>query len=107
MAAASQARRRKPYMEIVALERGNRTSYSACGIPYLVAGDVASADQLVARTPEEFRDNYRIDVRMRHEAMAIDLDARKVEVHDHGRDRTFQLRLRHPPHRHGRPADPP
>ena len=91
MAAASQARRRKPYMEIVALARGHWTSYSACGIPYLVAGDVASPTQLVARSPEEFRDNHRIDVRMRHEAMAIDLDARKVEVHDHERSRTFQL----------------
>ncbi len=91
MAAASQARRLQPYMEIVALERGPWTSYSACGIPYLVAGDVERAEQLVARTPEEFRDNHRIDVRMRHEAMAIDLDARKVEVRDHERDRTFQL----------------
>lgn len=91
MAAASQARRRQPYMEIVALERGNWTSYSACGIPYLVAGDVRSPEELVARTPEEFRDNQRIDVRMGHEAMAIDLDARKVEVRDHPRGRTFQL----------------
>ena len=91
MAAASQARRRQPYMEIVALERGNWTSYSACGIPYLVAGDVMSPEQLVARTPEEFRDNQRIDVRMGHEAMAIDLDERKVEVRDHVRGRTFQL----------------
>ena len=91
MAAASQARRRKPYMEIVALEKGNRTSYSACGIPYLVAGDVQSPDELIARTPEEFRDKHRIDVRMHHEVMGIDLDARKVEVRDHSRDRTFQL----------------
>ncbi|WP_436794902.1 FAD-dependent oxidoreductase [Actinospongicola halichondriae] len=91
MAAASQARRRQPYMEIVALEKGNRTSYSACGIPYLVAGDVQSPDDLVARTPEEFRDKHRIDVRMHHEVMGIDLDARKVEVYDHARQRTFQL----------------
>ena len=91
MAAASQARRRKPYMEIVALEKGDRTSYSACGIPYLVSGDVASPDELIARTPEEFRDRFRIDVRMHHEVMGIDLDARRVEVHDHDRDRTFHL----------------
>ena len=91
MAAASQARRRQRYMEIVALERGRWTSYSACGIPYLVSGDVSSAEELVARSPEEFRDNHRIDVRMRHEAMAIDLDARTVEVHDHDRSRTFRL----------------
>ena len=91
MAAASQARRQQPYMEIVALERGRWTSYSACGIPYLVAGDVASHKELIARWPEEFRDRQRIDVRMGHEAIGIDLDARKVEVRDHSRDRTLQL----------------
>lgn len=90
MAAASQARRRQPYMEIVALERGERTSYSACGIPYLVAGDVADESELVVRTPEQFREQ-RIDARVRHEAMAVDLDAGTVEVRDHGRDRTFTL----------------
>ena len=31
------------------------------------AGDVASLDDLVARTPAEFRDEHRIDVRLRHE----------------------------------------
>lgn len=91
MAAASQARRQQPYMEIVALERGRWTSYSACGIPYLVAGDVGSHEDLVVRTPEEFRDRQRIDVRMGHEAIGIDLDARKVEVRDHTRNRTLQL----------------
>ena len=91
MAAASQARRQQPYMEIVALERGRWTSYAACGIPYLVAGDVGSHEDLIARTPEEFRDRQRIDVRMGHEAMSIDLDARKGEVRDHTRGRTLQL----------------
>jgi NADPH-dependent 2,4-dienoyl-CoA reductase/sulfur reductase-like enzyme len=91
MAAASQARRQQPYMEIVALERGRWTSYSACGIPYLVAGDVGSHEDLVVRTPEEFRDRQRIDVRMGHEAVGVDLEAGKVEVRDHGRGRTLQL----------------
>lgn len=90
MAAATQARRRQPYMEIVALEKGARTSYSACGIPYLVAGDVADESDLVVRTPEQFREQ-RIDARIHHEAMSIDLDAGSVEVRDHNRDRTFTL----------------
>jgi NADPH-dependent 2,4-dienoyl-CoA reductase/sulfur reductase-like enzyme len=54
MSAASQARRRTDpsELEIVALEKGNWTSYSACGIPYLVSGDVDELDDLVARSPE-------------------------------------------------------
>ena len=95
MAAASQARRHDPDLEIVALERGSRTSYSACGIPYLVAGDVPSADDLVARTPAEFRANQRIDVRTGHEVRAVDLDARTVEVRDLARERTIRLPFDH------------
>ena len=91
MGAAAQARRLRPDLDIVALERGTRTSYSACGIPYLVAGDVNGPDDLVARTPEAFRREHRIDVRLRHEATAIDLDARTVEVRSLEHDRTFRL----------------
>ena len=71
--------------------RGNYTSYSACGIPYLVGGEVGTLDELVARRPQEFRDRFRVDVRMRHEVTAIDLDAREVEVRDIERDRTLRL----------------
>ncbi|MEJ7583275.1 MAG: FAD-dependent oxidoreductase [Acidimicrobiales bacterium] len=95
MAAASQARRRREDLEIVALEKGHWTSYSACGIPYLVAGDVGSFDELVARTPDEFRSRQHIDVRMRHEAMSLDLDAGKVEVRDLEHDRTIQIGFDH------------
>ncbi len=41
MSAASQAKRiAGDAVEIVAFERGAHTSYSACGIPYWVAGDI-------------------------------------------------------------------
>jgi NADPH-dependent 2,4-dienoyl-CoA reductase/sulfur reductase-like enzyme len=90
MTAAMQARRRRPYLEIVALEKGEWTSYSACGIPYLVGGDVGSLDDLVARTPAELREQ-RIDVRLRHEVLGIDLAGRTLEVRDHARQRTIPI----------------
>ena len=95
MAAASQARRRNDALEIVAIERGNWTSYSACGIPYLVSGEVDRLEQLVARTPQAFREQFRVDVRMQHEAMAIDTTAGKVEVYDHNHARTITLGYDH------------
>ncbi|MEV0727424.1 FAD-dependent oxidoreductase [Polymorphospora sp. NPDC050346] len=84
MSAASQARRGlgPDELEIVAFERGHFTSYSACGIPYWIGGLVDSRDDLVARSPEVFRDKYRIDVRLRHEVTAIDLDRRVVVARD-------------------------
>src|SRR5690242_10962190 len=83
MSAASQARRLRPDLDIVALEKGRWTSYSACGIPYVVGGSVDHLDDLIVRSPEAFRNEYRIDARVGHEAKAIDLEARSVEVRDH------------------------
>jgi NADPH-dependent 2,4-dienoyl-CoA reductase/sulfur reductase-like enzyme len=82
MSAASQARRRlgPQELEIVAFERGDYTSYSACGIPYFVADTVSELDKLIARTPEEFRERQNIDVRMRTEVTEIDLDKRAVRA---------------------------
>ncbi|MGC4762063.1 FAD-dependent oxidoreductase [Micromonospora sp. DT46] len=84
MAAASQARRRRDRgdLEIVAFERGHFTSYSACGIPYWISGLVPERDQLIARAPETFREKFDIDVRLRHEVTAIDLDRREVTARD-------------------------
>ncbi|MDQ0686903.1 NADPH-dependent 2,4-dienoyl-CoA reductase/sulfur reductase-like enzyme [Streptomyces achromogenes] len=81
MSAASRARRLKgpEELEIVAFERGHFTSYSACGIPYWVGGDVAGRDDLVARTPEEHRARG-IDLRLRTEVTEIDVAGRRVRA---------------------------
>ncbi|MFB7109971.1 FAD-dependent oxidoreductase [Streptomyces sp. NPDC056291] len=83
MSAASQARRlRGPdELEIVAFERGHFTSFSACGIPYWVGGDVGERDLLIARTPEEHRARG-IDLRMRTEVTEIDVAASRVRARD-------------------------
>jgi NADPH-dependent 2,4-dienoyl-CoA reductase/sulfur reductase-like enzyme len=91
MSAAMQVRRRQPEREIVVLERGRWTSYSACGIPYLVGGSVGDIDDLVARSPETFRDRHGIDVRLGHEVRAVDLDTRRVEAWDDDAGRVVQL----------------
>ncbi len=75
----------------MALERGRWTSYSACGIPYLIGGEVKRLEDLVVRKPQELRQRYGIDVRMRCEAVALDLDAGKIEVRNHEQNRTFHL----------------
>lgn len=83
MSAASQARRTKgpDELEIVAFERGHFTSYSACGIPYWVGGDVGERDELIARTPEEHRARG-IDLRMRTEVTRIDVAGGRVRARD-------------------------
>ena len=95
MSAASQAKKRNADLEVIAFERGRATSYSACGIPYWIGDAVQTEDQLVARTPEQHRANG-IDVRVRTEVIAIDLDKREVHwrrrgTDEHGRDGFDQL----------------
>ena len=77
MSAASQIRRAHGDWSVVVLEKGEFTSYAACGIPYLIAGDVPSFSDLIVVSPEEFRAKRNIDVRTGWEARTID-SARQV-----------------------------
>lgn len=91
MAAISQVRALAPDTDITALERGRWTSYSACGIPYVLSGEVDDVEALVARSPAEHRARHRVDVRTGHEAMAIDCAGGRIEMRDHHHDRTYRL----------------
>lgn len=89
MSAASQLRRLRPEVEVIAFERGTYTSYALCGLPYLVAGFVAEPSRLVARTPEAHRRNG-IDVRLHSEVIGIDLAQQQVIVVDHEAKREYR-----------------
>ena len=92
MSAATQARRlrRADELDIVVFERSSTTSYAACGLPYLVGGEVASPDALVARTPQQHRAKG-IDVHVRHEVTAIDRAGSRVAVRDLDAGREFTV----------------
>jgi NADPH-dependent 2,4-dienoyl-CoA reductase/sulfur reductase-like enzyme len=89
MGTAAQALRADPSLEVIAFERGGWTSSAACGIPFFVGGEIDSLDSLVARTPEEHR-RRGIDVRLRHEVTAVDLDRRVLEARDLENARTYE-----------------
>lgn len=78
-AASSLKRALRDDVHVIVLERQPWTSYSACGIPYWIAGDVAGPDGLVMRSPQQHRANG-LDVRTGWEAIAIDLQARAVQA---------------------------
>ena len=78
MSAASRARRRRPDLDIVVLERGYDVSYSACSLPYYIEGIVEHREDLIAVDASEFRDERGIDVRLGSPAVAIDAAGRRV-----------------------------
>ncbi len=81
MSAASQARRRRAADDLIidVFEMTQRVSYSACGEPYFISGDVPRIEQLIARTPAQFA-AQDINVHLGHMVTEIDIDDHTVTV---------------------------
>ena len=77
---AARLRRLDAEREIVLLERGEYISYANCGLPYHVGDVIRSRNALLLMTPERMRQRFEIDVRVRHEALAIHRDRKTVTV---------------------------
>lgn len=90
MSAAARARRLDPDLEIVVYERTGYVSYGSCGLPYLIAGVVAEASQLIARTPEQFA-RQGIETHTHHEVLAVDTGEKMVRVRDLDGGREFSV----------------
>ncbi|MDT8440863.1 MAG: FAD-dependent oxidoreductase [Desulfuromonadales bacterium] len=80
MSAAARIRREQPERDILVLEKTAYTSYSACGIPYYIGGLIDDFNRLIARSPQQFRDKYGIEVRTAHEVIAIDTVQQRVTI---------------------------
>ncbi|QEE60543.1 pyridine nucleotide-disulfide oxidoreductase [Salinibacterium sp. dk2585] len=80
MSCAARARRLDENAEIVVLERGDEVSFANCGLPYYVGGEIESRDALLVQTPESLRAALGLDVRVRHDVIALDTEARQVTV---------------------------
>ncbi|NYG22632.1 NADPH-dependent 2,4-dienoyl-CoA reductase/sulfur reductase-like enzyme/rhodanese-related sulfurtransferase [Agromyces hippuratus] len=80
MSAATRLRRLDEQREIIVLERSSEVSFANCGLPYHVSGVIADRDALSLQSPERLAARFRIDARVRHEAVAIDRAAKTVTV---------------------------
>lgn len=78
--AAARLRRLDETAQIIVLERTGYVSYANCGLPYYVGGVITDQNKLTLQTPESFYNRFRIDVRVRQEAVAIDREAKQVQV---------------------------
>lgn len=77
---AARLRRLDETADIVLLERGEYISYANCGLPYHVGDIIKSRDTLLLQTPEAMRNKFKIDVRTKHEVIAIQRDKKSVLV---------------------------
>lgn len=78
--AAAKARRNSEDAEIVIYEKDSFISYSGCGMPYYIGGEVESTDELTPRDPAFFKSKYQVDIFTRHEVLSIRPDKKSLEI---------------------------
>ena len=78
--AAARLRRLDENAEIILLERSGYISYANCGLPYYIGGVIREKSALSVQTPESFGGRFRVDVRVKNEAVSIDPKEKTVRV---------------------------
>lgn len=82
--AGSRAKRLMPDANITVIDHGTYISYGACGMPYVVSGDIEDADELrrtaygVIRDAEFFRASKGLEVVIQSDVEKIDRNSKKV-----------------------------
>ncbi|MDD3520108.1 MAG: FAD-dependent oxidoreductase [Actinomycetota bacterium] len=80
LAAASQARRNAPDIDITVLESGQHISYGTCGLPYFISGIVDDINKLFVYSPQFFEEKRKIKILTGHKVTAINLHEKKLTV---------------------------
>ena len=87
---AARLRRLDESAQIIVFEKSGFVSYANCGLPYYVGGTIAEKSALTLQTPASFRARFNVDVRVRHEVVAIDRARKVVTVRDLENGREFE-----------------
>ncbi|WP_087973186.1 FAD-dependent oxidoreductase [Oceanobacillus rekensis] len=77
---AAKARRNDENAEITLYNADYDISYSICGIPYFLGGEVDELESLTPRSAAWFKKRYNVDIFTRHEVTTIDSENKKVTV---------------------------
>ena len=78
LAAASQAKRVDPSLDIKVLESGNYISYGACGMPYFISGLIEKIDDLFTYPPSFFEEKRKIKILLNHKVMSINTFKKEI-----------------------------
>lgn len=77
---AAKARRNTEDAEITVYDQGKDISYSVCGIPYQIGGEVATIDELTPRNPSWFKKRYNVDIYTEHTVTHVDAKEKTLTV---------------------------
>jgi NADPH-dependent 2,4-dienoyl-CoA reductase/sulfur reductase-like enzyme/rhodanese-related sulfurtransferase len=88
--AAARLRRMDERADIIILERGEHVSFANCGLPYHAGGVISRRESLLMHTPASLAARFRIDARVRHEAVKIIRGEKKIIIRDHSSGDTYE-----------------
>ena len=88
--AAARIRRLNEQAQITVFERSGYVSYANCGLPYYIGGVISDREELTLQTPESFQHRFAVDVRVGHEVIAINTQAKRVRVRELATGREFE-----------------
>ncbi|NIM91852.1 MAG: FAD-dependent oxidoreductase [Candidatus Aminicenantes bacterium] len=80
LSAAIQVKRKRPDASIKVINKGKTISYGACGIPYVLSGDIESVEKLIHFTPQSFKEKRGIPVEISREATDIFPEEHEIEI---------------------------
>ena len=79
MSAAAKFKRLSPNDDVVVYEKGDIVSFGACGLPYYVGGFFDDSREMIARTPEQFKESG-VEIHTKHEVVDVDFSNKKLKV---------------------------
>lgn len=86
---ASNIRKLDKDIEITVITRDNYIAYSPCAIPYVLGQTIKSFDDIVMKTPEDYKEN-NIDVLINSEVSEIDHEKKELTYTNEGQVKTME-----------------
>jgi NADPH-dependent 2,4-dienoyl-CoA reductase/sulfur reductase-like enzyme/peroxiredoxin family protein/TusA-related sulfurtransferase/rhodanese-related sulfurtransferase len=87
---AARLRRLDESAEIRIYERGAYISYANCGLPYYIGGTIEERDRLFVQTPESFTELLNVDVKVKHDVIAINRDRKTLSIRNLDTEEVFE-----------------
>ncbi len=80
--AAAKARRNDENIEIVIYEKDEYISYSGCGMPYYIGGEVDELSKLTPRNAAFFKSKYNVDIFIGHKVTSINPQNKTLKIYN-------------------------
>ncbi len=78
--AAARLRRLDEEAQIIIFDKGQYVSFSNCGLPYHIGGEIKNEESLILMTPEKFKAQYNIEARVLSKVKQVNPNDKKIKI---------------------------